>query len=737
MTFMLMFLCCIFSYTLSSSVNYYYKDGMTSINDGNDKFYSSSRDQSDLSRKRSPGNEVNLPVINYYDNVNGTIKTAYYIEATSDQHDAAIDKLRDEGYRLSSMKMYDNQGNPNNMEIFYGAMFIKMAGPVWKSYSHLSKTKFFNKITQEAQNGYVPTKFTAIGAFSSPLFSVVFEKISAPGWSIKLDLIDGDSDIKGTLSEFTYGVRDTNHSVQHLATYGEGKDDRAYVALALPNPTGARGQSHWVGDHKDQYTNAIRFYSEIGIQTVHLSCNLNNTCGGVFNDNSYGKFITLTNLNKFGLDSAMFTYVVQQNYFPISIDAGGSGSKVRFNAIFAEFLQPRPRIWHEVHNVGANYSLIHNAFKRFMQLRAVRTGAISVYHAGNLVIDSAYTFAEDDYPTRTPDTLVRIASVGKMLTNAAIYILETQYGLDINTHVFPYLGITKVAVENQHKDNRVDDITIKHCMEHRAGWSRDIVGDRSYDGREIVYKLKLPGKPSAWDIVRFMYGEPLQNEPGNSTPWTVFPGYTSTPQYYSNLGYIVLGLVIEKATNMSYFDFINQTILTPLNIQEEIKPAYTNVFYPNEGRYTTEELFDSVMHPYSDDIVPYSRGVVSYEDRPSSGGIVGTMRACTKTAHNYHAYGYGGRSNRTVTKNGVVPGSHTRCGTIIQVNADYTTNLNTDPSEYPLNQAPTITNFNTEIVNAIIASFGGAKRSSFDDAKRSFDDIPQKSSFGGNVKRSF
>ena len=57
---------------------------------------------------------------------------------------------------------------------------------------------------------------------------------------------------------------------------------------------------------------------------------------------------------------------------------------------------------------------------------------------------------------------------------------------------------------------------------------------RSSRCARIARRLGLRVAPSSRDIARFMVGEPLQFTPG-------------TQERYSNFGYVMLGLVAEKA----------------------------------------------------------------------------------------------------------------------------------------------------------------------------------------------
>ena len=71
----------------------------------------------------------------------------------------------------------------------------------------------------------------------------------------------------------------------------------------------------------------------------------------------------------------------------------------------------------------------------------------------------------------------------------------------------------------------------------------------------IAQKLGKELPVSDEDIIRFMLGKRLHFKPGTSSS-------------YSNLGYVILGKVIEAVSGQSYEDYIKTAILYPLEIYD-------------------------------------------------------------------------------------------------------------------------------------------------------------------------
>lgn len=66
-----------------------------------------------------------------------------------------------------------------------------------------------------------------------------------------------------------------------------------------------------------------------------------------------------------------------------------------------------------------------------------------------------------------------------------------------------------------------------------------------------------------------MYGQPLQFAPGTQD-------FDSTSgSSYSNFGYILLGMVIEKASGQTYPNYVKATLLPPLGLGDQVFLAHT------------------------------------------------------------------------------------------------------------------------------------------------------------------
>jgi CubicO group peptidase (beta-lactamase class C family) len=162
----------------------------------------------------------------------------------------------------------------------------------------------------------------------------------------------------------------------------------------------------------------------------------------------------------------------------------------------------------------------------------------------------AYTWADDGYPITETTHLMRVASLSKMFTAACIQRLYDDKALSESTKVFAKLGTTKKALNSQTIDDRVNDITVEHLVDHEGGWDSTTAGDYVFKMRQIAKELGLSGPATKFDLIRYVYGEPLQFKPGSKSQ-------------YSNIGYTTLAYLVEKVTGKNYETYLRNTILQP------------------------------------------------------------------------------------------------------------------------------------------------------------------------------
>lgn len=163
--------------------------------------------------------------------------------------------------------------------------------------------------------------------------------------------------------------------------------------------------------------------------------------------------------------------------------------------------------------------------------------AVIVTRGGKVVFRRAYGMA--DIANRTPldpDMALRIGSVTKQFTAAAILLLQEEGKLDTGDEIGKYLPDFP---------SHGRKITIEHLLTHTSGIY-------SYT-RKHDFKDRQHLDAGVDEMIASFRDEPLDFDPG--TRWS-----------YSNSGYYLLGAIIEKVSGQPYADFVHQRILAPLKM---------------------------------------------------------------------------------------------------------------------------------------------------------------------------
>lgn len=144
------------------------------------------------------------------------------------------------------------------------------------------------------------------------------------------------------------------------------------------------------------------------------------------------------------------------------------------------------------------------------------------------------------YADKTPlneQSVFELASCSKQFTAMGIMLLAEQgklkYSDDITQYIpeLPYKGIT-----------------IRHMLTHSSGLP---------DYMELLYQH--------FDKTKFATNDDIVSIMAKYKPKVLFkPG---KKQEYSNTGYALLAVIIQKVSGLSYADFLNQNIFTPLGMK--------------------------------------------------------------------------------------------------------------------------------------------------------------------------
>lgn len=146
-------------------------------------------------------------------------------------------------------------------------------------------------------------------------------------------------------------------------------------------------------------------------------------------------------------------------------------------------------------------------------------------------------------------TLFRIASVSKMMTTLAAMRLVEEGKLSLDTDVGEFLGF---PLRNPHFPDKA--ITLRHILSHTASL-RDAAG-YSFPATVTLQSFLTPG----------------QAQYGQGAMWASIaePGAYFT---YSNLGWGVIGTLMEKVTGERFDRLMKRLLLDPLGMRGGFHPA--------------------------------------------------------------------------------------------------------------------------------------------------------------------
>lgn len=165
----------------------------------------------------------------------------------------------------------------------------------------------------------------------------------------------------------------------------------------------------------------------------------------------------------------------------------------------------------------------------------VPSASIAIVRGGRIVFTKAYGKQSETMKTASTEAPYQIASVSKQFTAAALLLLEDRGKLSLDDKISKYVpGITDG-----------DSITIRQLLSHTSGLQDYWPQDYSFEAMET------PTTPQ--QIVDRWGRKPLDYAPG--TKWQ-----------YSNTGYVVAGMIVEKVAGMPLIDFLQANIFAPLKM---------------------------------------------------------------------------------------------------------------------------------------------------------------------------
>ncbi len=201
------------------------------------------------------------------------------------------------------------------------------------------------------------------------------------------------------------------------------------------------------------------------------------------------------------------------------------------------------------------------------------SGVVKITRDGEELFLGAYGYANRSWGIRNDlGTRFETASLTKLFTAVSILQLIDQDKFGLDTPVIPYLEITDTPVS--------EAVTVHHLLTHTSGIADDADEEAGEDYADLWQERPNYMVTQTADFLPQFIHKSSNFVPGEDCR-------------YNNVAYILLGLMLEKATGLSYRDYVRQHIFAPVgmvdsdflhmaNVHENVAESYTAVTDDND-----------------------------------------------------------------------------------------------------------------------------------------------------------
>lgn len=180
------------------------------------------------------------------------------------------------------------------------------------------------------------------------------------------------------------------------------------------------------------------------------------------------------------------------------------------------------------------------AAEQVLKETGVPSAEVGIVVGGKVVMTAAYGDARIDPELKArPEMKYPVGSISKQFTAAAVLLLQQDGKLSLDDTVsrwFPEL-------------TRANEVTVREILSHTSGYE-------DYAPQDYTIPLWIqPADPLK--LVHLWAEKPLDFDPG--TQWQ-----------YSNTNFVLAALIVEKASGMPYWKFMETRVIGPLGLKHVI-----------------------------------------------------------------------------------------------------------------------------------------------------------------------
>lgn len=226
--------------------------------------------------------------------------------------------------------------------------------------------------------------------------------------------------------------------------------------------------------------------------------------------------------------------------------------------------------------VGARADAVDRVVQSEMAKQHIAGLSLAVIKSGKILTARGYGWANLEHRLKAnPETVYEIGSITKQFTATAIMMLVEEGKIQLEDPISQYIDATPTAWK---------DVTIRHLLTHTSGI-------KSYTELPLFIRMTVfPTTPK--EVVKLLAPIALEFKPGEK--WK-----------YSNSGFYLLGMIVEKASGKPYARFLQDRIFGPLGMSStrvnDLKDIIPNraAGYDWNGKEWKNAMAIDMTWPYS------------------------------------------------------------------------------------------------------------------------------------------
>jgi CubicO group peptidase (beta-lactamase class C family) len=225
------------------------------------------------------------------------------------------------------------------------------------------------------------------------------------------------------------------------------------------------------------------------------------------------------------------------------------------------------------------------------------SGVVLITQGEVCLYRGAFGYASRSWEVKNSmDTRFDTASITKLFTSVATLQMIDQEHFDLETPVIDFLGLKDTTISKE--------VNVYHLLTHSSG-----IGDDSEEEDGEIYEDLWKTKANYSVVKTADFLPQFIHKPANFPP--------GQGCRYCNCSYVLLGLMIEKVSGMSYRDYVRQNIFTKAQM------LHSDFLWLDRVHADVAEGSDPIQDE-ADNVIGWKKNIYSYPPigSPDSGAYV-------------------------------------------------------------------------------------------------------------------